>query len=166
MSETAVEAPAVPIESVEEEDSGGWSIQRITIVSVGALLAVYVLLFVIGLIVAIAFGEGAARWFGYFKDLVNIAVSVSTLVIVVGVGVLVIQVARFVNLLRSEVKPITEDAQTALAEVRTTAQFVQKHSVSPIIKGQSFLAGVLAFLREIIRLTQVLQRRVDEEGDE
>ncbi len=169
MTEIAAQSPTVPTDSaetVEEESGGGWSIQRITIISVGVLVGIYVLLFVIGLITAIIFGERAALWFGYFKNLVNIAVSVSTLAIIVGIGVLVIQVARFVNLLRSEVKPITEDAQKAVQEVRTTAQFVQKHGVSPIIKGQSFVAGLLAFLREIVRLTQVLQRRVDEETNE
>jgi membrane protein implicated in regulation of membrane protease activity len=167
MADTATDAALSAESIVEEETSNRWTFQRITIVSVGAIVAFYVLLFLIGLVTAIAFGERAAAWFSYFRDLINIALAVSTLVIVVGVGVLIVQIARFVNLLRSEVKPITEDTQKALKEVRTTAQFVQKHGVSPIIKGQSFFAGILAFLREIVRITRILQRRTDDaEGGE
>lgn len=162
MSEAAAQA-SIPAEApVEEERSGGWSFQRIAIVSIAAIVLFYVILFVVGLITAIIFGERAAAWFAYFRNLVNIALSVSTVVIVVGIGVLIVQIARFVNLLRSEIKPITEDAQKALTEVRTTAQFVQKHGVTPVVKGQAFFAGLVAFLREIVRLSRVLQRRTDE----
>ncbi len=161
MAESAAQTQtAVPAE--EENRGGGWTFQRITIVSVSAILIFYVVLFLIGLVTAIAFGERAAAWFAYFRNLVNIALAVSTLVIVVGIGVLVVQIARFVNLLRSEVKPITEDTQKAIKEVRTTAQFVQKHSVKPIVQSQSFIAGLLAFLREIVRLSRILQRRTDD----
>lgn len=166
MAETTADV-ALPAEvnTVEEESDGFWTFQRIAMVSVGAIVGFYILLFLIGLVTAIAFGESAAMWFGYFRNLVNIALAVSTLVIFVGIGVLIVQIARFVNLLRSEVKPITEDSQKALQEVRATAQFVQKNSVQPIIQGQAFFAGLLAFLREIVRLTQILQRRTDEAQD-
>jgi len=166
MAETTADA-ALPVDAPQEEqdNNNGWTFQRIAMVSVGAIVGLYILLFLVGLITAIAFGDRAAAWFAYFRDLVNIALAVSTLVIFVGIGVLVVQVARFVNLLRSEVKPITEDTKKAVKEVRTTAQFVQKHSVKPIVEGQAFFAGLLAFLREIVRLTQILQRRSDEAGD-
>ena len=73
------------------------------------------------------------------------------------------QIARFVNLLRSEVKPITEDTKQAIKNVRVTSEFVQKNAVKPVIKSQSFLAGLLAFLSEITKISRILQRRNKDE---
>jgi membrane protein implicated in regulation of membrane protease activity len=100
----------------------------------------------------------------YWRDLITIAVMLQVILIVMGIAVLVIQIARFVNLLRSEVKPITDDAQQTLKQARATTEFVTKHTAEPIIQTASFFSGLFAFLREIIRLGRILKRRPPAEG--
>ena len=139
-------------------------------VRVGAVLigVVYLLVFVAALVIALINADGAASFFGYVRDLITIALMMTGILIVIGVGVILTQVARFVNLLRSEVKPITHDAQEAAKNVKTTSQFVQKQAVEPIIKSQAFLAGLLRFLREITSITRLLRQRdeTDASSDE
>ena len=124
----------------------------------------YVVLFLVALVAALQNAEGAASFFGYLRDLVSISLTLTGLLIMIGLGVILIQAARFVNLLRSEVKPITHDAQEAAKNVKTTSEFVQKQAVEPIIQSQAFLAGLLRFLREIVSITRLLRRR-DETDD-
>jgi hypothetical protein len=146
----------------EQDHSGeksGISFQTFAIGAVVSFLLIYVLIFVIGLIAAIVYDGAAASFFAYFRDLLTIALSLTTMVIFVGLGILVIQIARFVNLLRSELKPISEDTRRAVAEIRSTVGFVQKHAVSPIIQTASFLSGLTAFLRELVRISRILQKK-------
>jgi hypothetical protein len=134
---------------------------RIGLIVIGVL---YLGLFLFALVMALMNAEGAASFFGYLRDLISIALTLTGLLIMIGLGVILIQAARFVNLLRSEVKPITDDAQEAAKNVKTTSEFVQKEAVEPIIQSQAFFAGLLKFLREIVSITRLLRRR--DESDE
>jgi hypothetical protein len=122
-------------------------------------VVVYLGVFIWGLGSALLNPEGAAGYWNYFRNLVEIVVAMAAIVIFVATGILIVQIARFVNLLRSEVKPISEDTKLAIKNVRVTAEFVQKHGLAPIIRFQAFLAGFIAFLSEIIRVSRLLQER-------
>jgi flagellar biosynthesis protein FlhB len=141
----------------------GGTFQGYLVFGLVVIALIYVLLFGFALIQAVRDANWAASFFGYLRDLVSIALSLTGLLIVIGIGVILIQIARFVNLLRSEVKPITHDAQEAAKNVKTTSEFVQKQAVEPIIKSQAFFAGLLRFLREIVSITRLLRQRDDEE---
>ncbi|MEL6306873.1 MAG: hypothetical protein AAFQ52_01960 [Chloroflexota bacterium] len=129
-------------------------IVRVTLIP----LAFYIAFFVVGLYRAWVDPVGSANYFEYIRGLFETILSVAMTLIIIAIGVLVIQIARFINLLRSEIKPITEDTKQAIKNVRVTTEFVQKNAVKPIIKGQSFLAGLIAFLREISRISSILRR--------
>lgn len=129
-----------------------------------APIAIYIMIVVLAIWRALVDPQGSAEYFAYIRDLVSIALSLTLIVVFIGLGVLVIQVARFVNLLRSEVKPITRDTRAALQNVRTTSSFVKKQAAEPIIRTSSFMAGLLTFLREITRIARLLRQR-DPQGD-
>lgn len=150
----------------EEENEDGFSFMRWTFIIVGTIIALYIVLFLFGLISAIVNVEWAGPFFAYFRNLILLLLSMTSILVVVGAGVLIIQVARFVNLLKSEVQPITRDAQEAIKNVRTTTEFVQKNAVEPIIQTSSFLVGLLTFLREIARLSRLLQQRDAEDKND
>ncbi|GAB5489919.1 MAG: hypothetical protein Phog2KO_01340 [Phototrophicaceae bacterium] len=126
-------------------------------------LVLYLLFFLFGLWRAWVDPLGSANYFEYLRGLFDIIVSIATIVIIISIGVLIIQIARFVNLLRSEVKPITEDTKQAIKNVRVSSEFVQKNAVRPVIRGQAFLAALLAFLGEITKISRILQRRDKDE---
>ncbi|MCI0351116.1 MAG: hypothetical protein L0Z53_16960, partial [Acidobacteriales bacterium] len=121
---------------------------------------------VIGLIAALVWDDGAAAFFRYVRDLITIGLALTSMVIVIGIGILVVQIARLVNLLSTEVKPISDDTKLAVRNVRTTTEFVQKRTVEPIIQTYAFLAGLTTFLLEIVRLSRMLQQRDNEVNNE
>jgi TRAP-type C4-dicarboxylate transport system permease small subunit len=135
-------------------DFVGYAI-RLTALPILAYLGV----FAWGLISAVIDPEGAAAYWSYFRNLVEIILSMGAVLIFVALGVFIVQVARFINLLYSEIKPISEDTKLAVKNVRVTAEFVQKHGIMPIIRFQAFLTGLIAFLSELIHLTRILQQR-------
>ena len=159
-------APTDDMLTNEEENEDGFSFMRWTFIIVGMIIALYVVIFLFGLIAALVNVEWARPFFAYFRNLILLLLSFTSILIVVGTGVLLVQIARFVNLLKSEVQPITRDAQEAVKTVRTTTEFVQKNAVEPIIQTSSFLAGLLTFLREIARLSRLLQQRDTEDKDD
>jgi hypothetical protein len=135
-------------------DIVGYTI-RLTLLPV----VVYLGVFIWGLVSALLNPEGAASYWSYFRNLVEIVVAMAAIVIFIAAGILIVQIARFVNLLRSEIKPISEDTKLAVKNVRVTTEFVQKHGLKPIIRFQAFLVGLMAFLSEIIRVSRLLQER-------
>lgn len=126
-------------------------------------IVIYIVLFVLAVWRAIADPSGSAEYFEYLRNLTEIMLSITLIVIFIGLGVLIVQIARFVNLLRSEIKPITRDTRAAIQNVRTTSAFVKKQAADPIIRTSSFMAGFLTFLREIVRISRILRQR-DEQG--
>lgn len=126
-------------------------------------LLLYLSIFLFGFWRAWVDPVGSANYFEYLRGLFDMVVSIAIIVIIISIGVLIVQIARFVNLLRSEVKPITEDTKQAIKNVRVTSEFVQKNAVAPVIKSQSFLAGLIAFLRELSKISRLLQRRNKDE---
>jgi predicted PurR-regulated permease PerM len=162
MTQTGTPAPetlSVP-QRIRHWLTSGWTFNKF--VALGTIIFVAILLipFLIGLFFAITGDpiESAARM-RYWRDLITIVLSIQLILIVVAVAIVIVQVARFVNLLRSEVKPIAEDAQQTLRTARATTEFVSKNTVAPIIQTKSFFAGLVAFLREIILLGRILKRQ-------
>lgn len=138
----------------------GWTFTRF--VTLGTIIFIAIILspFSIALLMAfIADPVDLALRMSYWRDSIIIVLSIQSILVVVSFAIVLVQVARFVNLLRSEVKPITEDAQQTLKTARATTEFVSKHTVTPIIQTQSFLAGFFVFLREIVRLGRILKRQ-------
>jgi hypothetical protein len=57
--------------------------------------------------------------------------------------VLTVQVARLINMVQTEVKPVLESANETLATVRGTAEFLSENLVEPVMK----VGGVFAMFR-------------------
>lgn len=152
--------PALPAPEAESESSSRWTLRNVVVLAGGGVIGVIVLLFLIALLIVL-FGD--PEWWAirmqYFRDLALIFLTLQGILIVTGIAVLVLQVARFVNLLRSEVKPITDDAQSAVREVRATSAFVSKNAVQPVIRFQAFFAGVATFVSELLQLKRLARRR-------
>jgi hypothetical protein len=57
-----------------------------------------------------------------------------------------IQVAGLINLLQNEVKPILESTSETVNNLRGTTQFLSENLVEPVIKLNSYLAGLRKIL--------------------
>ena len=166
------DAPSTIAASAEEDAAGqrtlgkrlkGWILgtSLVGYIARGTLIPLlfFVLIFAFAFWRAWVDPDGSAAYFEYIRGLFEMITSIAIILIIISIGVLIIQIARFINLLRSEVKPITEDTKQAIKNVRATSEFVQKNAVKPVISAQSFIAGLIAFLRELSHISRILQRR-------
>jgi cytochrome b561 len=140
-----------------------WTLRNV-VIGASVILIVLVVVAIIGSI-ALALNvdaQEAASRMSYIRDIVTVLLTAVVILIIAGIAVLILQIARFVNLLINEVKPITEDTKRAVKHAAVAAEFASKRGVEPIIKTQAFFFGLAAFFRELLKLSKVLQRRDDE----
>jgi hypothetical protein len=139
MAETLTNT-APPLPTPQEQEAAR---QRRQIIIVAVLIAVVVLAFVI-----------AAGWFllqpgtptQTIRDVFIIFMALESLIIGAAMVVLIIQVASLINLLNNEIKPILEATNETIANLRGTTQFLSENLVEPVVKLNSYVAGLQKML--------------------
>lgn len=106
---------------------------------------------IIGLVLAIVIFGGIV-WFllitpyaERIRDITIIFLAVEGLLIGLASVVLVIQLAKLVNLIQNEVKPLLESANETIRTVRGTATFLSDSLVEPVMK----MSGLLAIFKKV-----------------
>lgn len=79
------------------------------------------------------------------RDIFIIFMAFESLVIGAALVILVIQVASLINLLQNEVKPILDATNETVNTLRGTTTFLSENLVQPVIKLNSYLAGLRRF---------------------
>jgi len=106
----------------------------------GVIVGVVVLLLLLA--VAIFFLLQPATPTDKIRDVFIIVVALESLVIGVALIVLVVQLASLINLLQNEVRPILKATNETVNNLRGTAEFLGENAVEPVIKLNSYLAGL------------------------
>jgi len=114
--------------------------RTMTIAGIGAV----VLLILLG--VAIYFLLHPATTTDKIRDVFIIVVALESLVIGVALIVLVTQLASLINLLQNEVRPILKATSETVNNLRGTAEFLGENVVEPVVKLNSYLAGLTRML--------------------
>lgn len=86
------------------------------------------------------------------RDIAIIIVALEAIIVNIFLGILIIQVIRLIRLLREEVLPIISSTQETVGTVRGTATFVSDHVVQPVVKVNSYAAGVRRGVRVLFGL--------------
>jgi hypothetical protein len=76
------------------------------------------------------------------RDIFIIFMAFESLVIGAALVVLIIQLASLINLLQNEVKPILKATDETVRTLRGTTAFLSENLVEPVIKLNSYLAGM------------------------
>ena len=76
------------------------------------------------------------------RDIFIIFMAFESLIIGAALVVLIVQVASLINLLQNEVKPILESTIETDNTLRGTTEFLSENLVEPVIKLNSYLAGL------------------------
>ncbi len=87
------------------------------------------------------------------RDIFIIFMALETLVVGFVLAVLVFQLARLINLLQNEVKPILESTNETVSTLRGTTTFLSNHITQPIIQLNGYLAALQRFV-ELFSLTK------------
>jgi NADH:ubiquinone oxidoreductase subunit K len=118
------------------------------------IASVFGILFLVLIILAIVFllttsGETT----GKIRDIFIIFMALESLLIGVALIVLIVQISRLVNLLQNEIQPMLEATNETINNLRGTSEFLGENLVEPVIKLNSYLAGLRRLL-DMIGLKQ------------
>ena len=97
----------------------------------------------------------ASTW----RDIFIIFMAVESLVIGFALVILMVQLAVLTNMLQHEIKPILESTNETVNTVRGTAIFVSENLVDPIVKLNSYVAGLSRVVEVINSLTQLGRKK-------
>ncbi len=138
--------------SVEAPSSGGGGIRRLIKVSAVIGILLILLLLVAALAAALTAAETWAPFVRVFRDLFLLIILLESVLVIAALAILMLQAAGFLIMLKTEIKPILDNARETTRMSKATAQFINSNAVDPLIQIKSFLSGLLAFLRELIRI--------------
>jgi hypothetical protein len=117
--------------------------QRLIILWIVLSGLVFVALVVLAVFGLMQSGEQTAK----IRDIFIIFMAFESLVIGAALIILVIQVASLINLLQNEVKPILDATNETVNTLRGTTTFLSQNLVEPVIKLNSYLAGLRRFFQ-------------------
>lgn len=120
----------------------------ITLTVGGILLLALIILSIVFLM--LAEGETTSK----IRDIFIIFMALESLVIGVALIVLIVQVSSLVNLLQNEVRPMLEATNETINTLRGTTAFLGENLVEPVIKLNSYLAG----LRRLLDMIGIKQK--------
>ncbi len=161
-SEAAVSEPAPD----QDQPTSSGKIRRII-----KLCAALVILLILGLLVAAltAALTAADTWtpvMRIFRDVFLLILLLESVLLIAALTILLLQAAGFLIMLRAEIKPILDGARETTRLGKATASFMNANAVDPLIQLKSFLAGLLAFLRELIHLRALVTGENDESDED
>jgi hypothetical protein len=108
---------------------------------------------VIGIVAGAIILLGLAGWAIYaltqnpdtaanLRDIFLILMAFLSLVVGIALIILIIQLAALINLLQNEVRPILQSTSDTVNTLRGTTAFLSENLVEPVIKLNSYLAGL------------------------
>jgi amino acid permease len=83
------------------------------------------------------------------RDIFIIFMALISIVIGAALVVLIVQIASLINLLNNEIKPILDATNETIATLRGTTEFLSANLVEPVVKLNSYLAGLTKALEMI-----------------
>ncbi len=129
------------------------------------ILAVVLLVFVLaGIVIGVYFLLQPATDTAKIRDVFIIFMALETLLIGIALVILMVQLARLINLLQNEIRPIMETTQDTIGHLRGTTMFLSNNLVEPVVKMNEYLAG-LSQLLQIIGLGKKSTRHKTTKGE-
>ena len=159
---TESDSSATPLSEGNDGNSGR-SLSRIIKLSAIFCLVLIFGLLLFGLVVAVTAAETWAPLVQIMRDIFVVILVLESALIATALAVLLLQISGFIIMLKTEIKPILDNARETTRMTKATAEFVSKHSADPLIQIKSFLSGLLSFLREVIRLRALLHSEPKEQ---
>lgn len=98
------------------------------------------------------------------RDIAILLLAVESVVIGALLALMLIQLRRLVRLLRDEIAPILDSASDTVNTVQSTAGFVSRNVVTPLIKVSSYSAGTLQALRSLLFIGRKVGGRASEDA--
>ncbi len=147
----AVSNQSLPAGTKDEiQPKSRWTVKRVVMIVAGLLGGLIILLFILGLLLALFSNvDATAPRVQIIRDIFIIIMALEFILIVLALAVLILQLARLINLLQNEIKPILENTQDTVNSAKGTVEFVSTNITRPIVRASGFMAGTSVLLREL-----------------
>ena len=109
-------------------------------------LVVFVVILIAGLVFSIWYLLQDSIRTELIKNIMIILIGAELLIIGASSVILIIHLSKLANLLKNEVKPVLDAANETMNTVRGTAIFMSDQVVEPVIKANTFYAGIKRIL--------------------
>ena len=130
--------PALP--TPEESAAQKAALRKQRWILAGAIAGAVILVALLVWVIITLSGHPAAA--ANVRDIFIIFMALESLLIGAALIVLIIQLASLINLLQNEVKPILKSTNETVNTLRGTSEFLSENLVEPVIKLNSYLAGL------------------------
>jgi MFS family permease len=148
-------APRLATPPPPQEKEGLSENQQRAMIIGGSVLVIAVLAaLVAGGVFLVGHPDQASVW----RDVFIIFMALESLVIGVALVVLIVQLAVLTNLLKHEIKPILEATQETANTVRGTTLFLSENLVEPVMKLNSYVAGLSRLVETLGSLGGLFRR--------
>lgn len=136
--------------------------RRQRLVLIGIIVVILILLALV--ILAVWFLLQPSSPTDRIRDIFIIFMALESLLLGLAIVILIIQLARLINLLQNEIKPILDSTNETVSTLRGTSAFLSDNLVEPVIKMNEYLAGMQRALR-IFGLARGKRRKSSNEGE-
>lgn len=138
--------PISPLPSSKPSpDSREISRQRRILFSIIAIFIFIFALFLGGIYILLQPATPTER----IRDVFIIFMALESLILGLVLVILIIQLARLINLLQNEIKPILDATNDTINNLRGTTAFLSDNLIEPVIKLNEYLAGFQQVFRVI-----------------
>jgi len=143
----------VPPATTKEKETSPEEQRRQRRIVIGAIAAGVLLLAVViaAIVLLLQPGTDTAK----IRDVFIIVMAVESLVIGLALIILILQMAKLINLLQNEIKPILDSTQETVNTLRGTTAFLSDNLVEPVVKLNEYLAA----LRSMFGLVRLSRRK-------
>jgi hypothetical protein len=83
------------------------------------------------------------------RDVFIILMAFETILTGIALVILMVQLARLINLLQNEIRPILDSTNETVSNLRGTTVFLSDNLVGPVIKLNEYMAGFTQFIQVI-----------------
>lgn len=136
--------PAPPAQPVQDEAAKAESLRKQRqMVVIATIVAVVVLALLVVVVYALMQPTTPTD---KIRDIFIIFMALESLIIGAALVTLIVQVSILINLLNNEIKPMLEATNETVSTLRGTTQFLSENLVEPVMKLNSYVAGLQKML--------------------
>ena len=114
-----------------------------------AIIILVLILFVVMIAVGVWYLLQPTTDTALYRDIFIIFMAITSIFTSLVLVVLMIQLARLLNLLQNEIKPILDSLNTTISSLRGTTVFLSDNLTEPVIKLNEYMAGLTQFFMAI-----------------
>lgn len=143
--ETQSANPPIPADE-EVAQTKGASPEQTRVMIFMILGIVLILILIVGSVYVLALPSTNTE---KVRDIFIIFMAIESLLIGFALVILMIQLARLINLLQNEIKPILNSTQDTMGHLRGTTVFLSENLVEPVMKLNEYMAGFSQLLQVV-----------------